>query len=186
MPLRAYIDESMRQRKDDDCVYVLAAALVHDDEADDVRAALKALRYRNNPTIHWYDATPAQRSMIASSVAALPITGVVAIHCYAFRGDERARRRCLKTLTRHLAAQGTYHSMFASRHGNQDKFDEHLLISLRRETPTRFINAEWRRYESEPLLWAADVLASAVSWSFNDKPEYARALDRKIVYLDAD
>ena len=185
MPVRAFIDESMRQRKEDDCVYVLAAALVDDADADDVRSALKCLRYRKNPTIHWYDEHPDRRGRIAAAVAALPVTAIVAVTFYAFRGDERARRHYLRELMNHLSQLEVASAVIASRTPDLDKNDQRLAIAIRRNTPYRLPDAQWRRYAEEPLLWAGDIFASAVCWSFNDECHYAEALDAQITYLDA-
>ena len=186
MSMRAYIDESMRQRKEDDCVYVLATALVDDDDADDVRDALKRLRYRKNPTIHWYDEHPDRRSKIASAVAELPIRAVVAVAFYPFRGDERARRHCLRALIGHLSSTAVESVLIASRTASLDNADDRLLISMRRQTPQRLPAAQWRRYADEPLLWSGDVFASAVCWSFNDECTYVETMGEQIIYVDAE
>lgn len=186
MPVRAYLDESMRQRKEDDCVNVLAAALVDDDDADDVRGALKRLRYRKNPTIHWYDEHPDRRSKIAAAVAELPLTAVVALNFYPFRGDERARRHCLRELTRRFSSTGTESLLIASRTTHLDKADERFLVTMRRQVPDRLPEARWQRYPDEPLLWAADVFASAVCWSFNDECAYAETLRGQITYMETE
>ena len=184
MPVRAYIDESMRQRKEDDCVYVLAAALVDDDDADDVRDALKRLRYRKNPTIHWYEEHPNSRAKLVAAITELPVRALVAIDFYEHRKDERARRRCLEALWNALVEHGVASGEISSRCPSQDKLDLELLQHLRRRSLSRALRMDWTRYADEPLLWAGDVFASAIGWSFDGDSMHADALNSMITHLD--
>jgi hypothetical protein len=184
MPVRAYIDESMRQRKEDDCVYVLAAALVEDDDADDVRDTLKRLRYRKNPTIHWYEEHPNSRAKLTAAMAELPMRALIAIDFYEHRKDERARRRCLEALWNALAEREVISGEVSSRCPSQDRLDLELLQHLRRRGLPHDLRMDWIRYAEEPLLWAGDVFASAIGWSFDGDSVYADALDCMITYLD--
>jgi hypothetical protein len=185
MPVRAYIDESMHQRKEDDCVYVLAAALVEDDDADDVRDALKRLRRKKNRTLHWYDDHPNDRADTVAALTSLPVRAVVAIDFYEHRKDERARRRCLEALWGGLAEVAVMSGVIASRCPSQDKLDLELLRHLRHREMLRSLRMDWTRYAEEPLLWAADVFASAIGWSFDGDSMHADTLDGFITYLDA-
>lgn len=186
MSVRAYTDESMRQRKEDDCVYVLAAVLVDDRHADPVRDALKRLRYRNNPTLHWYDATDKQRTVVASAVAELPLTAIAAVCTYEFRRDERARRQCLRAIARTLVDRGLTDLLISSRSPSQDRLDERLLVGLRSELAPQRLRVSWPRYRDEPLSWAADVVASAITWSFHGQNEFADKFAELLEYIDAD
>jgi hypothetical protein len=185
MSLHAYIDESMRQRKDDDCVYVLAAALVDDRYADEVRDALKSLRYRKNPTIHWREEQSARQLEVVRALLTMPATGLIATRLYEHQRGEGARRRCMRALFAALAARDVHEVAISSRCPSRDRDDAAFLSAVRREWAPHRIATSWAQYETEPLLWAADVFAGTVTWSFSTEDRYADTLDPILGYLDA-
>jgi hypothetical protein len=71
----AYVDESLRL--DGEGRYVLAAVLVPDARADEVRAVLRSTLRRGQRRYHWHDEGPASRIAIATLVRELRLDAVV-------------------------------------------------------------------------------------------------------------
>jgi len=102
MPLAktAYIDESLRVSHG---LYVLAAVIVADTDADQHRATLRALLLRGQLRLHWRDESSRRRSQLTTAVSALQHTGAIVIATdAAARRQERARRRCIERLLTEL------------------------------------------------------------------------------------
>src|ERR1039457_3351230 len=98
MPLAktAYIDESLRVRH---CLYVLAAVIVADTNADQQRETLRALLLRGQLRLHWRDESTTRRSHLITAMSALQYTGAIVIATDAApRRQERARRKCIERL----------------------------------------------------------------------------------------
>ena len=78
MPLAktAYIDESMRVSHG---LYVLAAVIVADADADQHRAALRALLLRGRLRLYWRDESSRRRSQLIAAMSALRHTGAIVI-----------------------------------------------------------------------------------------------------------
>src|SRR5262249_10429864 len=78
MPLRmtAYIDESLRVR---DRLYILAAVIVADADADQHRQALASLLYRGQIRLHWRNESNPRREDLVAAVSRLRHTGAIVI-----------------------------------------------------------------------------------------------------------
>lgn len=131
--LTAYVDESMRRRRGESvCFYVLAAVLVDDQELDDVRDALRGLRYGKSPELHRRDERPERRRLIAEAVAAVPVSAVVAVCIHGpSLLTERARRLSLGALLHELSVEGVNRAVFDSRR-DQDRSELRLIQNWRR------------------------------------------------------
>jgi len=89
-PVIAYVDESLRL--DGEGRYVLAAVLVPDARADEIRTTLR----RGERRFHWHTARGSER---VAAVAELGLEIVVATTgAFDCEHTERARRRCLRQL----------------------------------------------------------------------------------------
>jgi hypothetical protein len=167
--LTAYVDESMRRRRGEGvCFYVLAAVLVDDQDLDDVRDALRRLRYGKSKELHWRDERPERRPLIAEAIAALPVSAVVAVCVHSPNlSSERARRLSLGRLLLGLSTDGVDQIVFDSRR-DQDRSELRLLQNWRRfGRPGCAVRTDFFTGESEPALWAADCAAGAVAWWLN-------------------
>jgi hypothetical protein len=185
-PLMAYVDESARHRWGDTCVYALAAVLVDEGVAARCRTELEQLRVGRARVLHWRNERPDRRKMIAATLAGLPVAGVVAVRFYAYEGrTERARRQCLDVLLRELERRGVQRVLVESRRAPQDKRDRDLLTGLRRIGVARTLTVSWGPSTSDPILWAADCVAGAVTWWFDDQPEYLTTLGERVELLEA-
>ena len=164
MPLAktAYIDESLRVRHG---LYVLAAVVVADTEADHHRAALRALLLRGQIRLHWRDESSRRRSQLITAMSALRHTGAIVIATEtAPRRQERARRKCIERLLAALASRAIATFVFERRHPDLDAHDRTMIAALRRQRSLpATMRATWQRAADEPLLWLPDIAAGAAS-----------------------
>ena len=118
LPKTAYIDESLRVSHG---LYVLAAVIVADTEADQHRTALRALLLRGQLRLHWRDESTARRNQLISAMSALRHTGAIVIATdAASRRQERARRKCIERLLAQLASRAITTVVFERRHPDLD------------------------------------------------------------------
>ena len=164
MPLAktAYIDESLRVSHG---LYVLAAVIVADTDADQHRAALRALLLRGQLRLHWRDESSRRRSQLITAMSALRHTGAIVIATDAApRRQERARRKCIERLLAELASRAITTVVFERRHPDLDARDRTMIAALRHQQalPAAF-RATWQQASDEPLLWLPDIAAGAAS-----------------------
>lgn len=158
----AYVDESIRT---DDGVYVLAASTLDEDCVDEVRTALRVLKPRRGRRIHWRDEEHADRLAAVSAIAKLPALQTVIIGTPVDpRRQERARRMCLEKLLFDLDAAGVEQVWLETRGTRADRRD---IAAVDRFRARQIIDQAIRVDHSDPLaecmLWAADIVAGAIS-----------------------
>jgi hypothetical protein len=158
----AYVDESLRVREG---LYVLAAVLVADAQADRHREELRALLHRHQLRLHWRDESSRRREQLIDAVAALQDTGAVVIAAGVAPGrQERARRKCIERLLAELAGRGIATVVFERRHKELDARDRAMIAALRRQQSLpAALSASWLPAVDEPLLWLPDIAAGAAS-----------------------
>ena len=172
LPKTAYIDESMRVSHG---LYLLAAVIVADTDADSHRAALRALLLRGQLLLHWRDESTARRSQLITAMSALRHTGAIVIATAAApRRQERARRKCIERLLAELASRAITTVVFERRHPDLDAHDRTMIAALRhQQTLPAAIRAPGSR-PSEPLLWLPDIAAGAASLAETGDDTYWR------------
>jgi hypothetical protein len=185
--LTAFIDESGRRRQNDACVYALAAVIVDAGDVADCRNTMDGLRYGKSSRVHWRDERPERRALIAGTLAAMPIRGLVAVTMYTRDvRSERARRHCLSRLLPELHQRTIGEAMFETRGGVLDHRDRQVLTGLRKSNlVSHQIAVRWGLPSVEPMLWAADCLAGSVTWWFGDEPQYLDRLGDKVTLIEA-
>ncbi|HUZ53887.1 MAG TPA: hypothetical protein VMU94_15360 [Streptosporangiaceae bacterium] len=157
-----YVDESLRVGSG---LYVLAAVIVADLDADRHREALRALLYRGQERLHWRDESHRRRGQLIEAVCGLGNTGAVVIATgMAPNRQERARRKCIERLLAELAGREIASVVFERRHHALDARDRAMIAALRRQQalPATF-RAAWQPPAGEPLLWLPDIAAGAAS-----------------------
>jgi hypothetical protein len=158
--VRAYVDESVREAPSGH--YLLAAMLVPDDRADEVREVLRASVRRGSWRFHWHDESPTRRAEMAVRVAALGLDAVVV--CTEFtepRGVERARARCLVRLLWELDERGVSDVVLERRQPGNDR-DHRTIAGMRRSGwAATDLLYEFSAPRQECLLWLPDVVAGA-------------------------
>ena len=164
MPLArtAYIDESLRMRAG---LYVLAAVIVADAQADRHRETLRTLLYRGQRRLHWRDENRKHRALLVSAVRQPPHTGAVVIATgVTSRRQERARRKCIERLLAELADRKVASVVFERRHQELDARDRAMVAALRRQRLVpAWLRVSWVAAADEPLLWLPDIVAGAAS-----------------------
>ncbi|WP_068896440.1 hypothetical protein [Planomonospora sphaerica] len=181
----AYVDESCRVRKDDDCVYTLAAVLLPTEDLDRIRSVMDALRHGKAPTVHWRTERTPRRSLIAHTVASLDCASVVAISLYGNASrSERSRRHCLLRLLPELSARRIEAVVFESRH-EQDASDRAILTALRRQgRVSAEMAVRWERASSDAALWAADVVAGVVTGWLDGDQRWWPLFENRVTLLE--
>jgi hypothetical protein len=167
----AYVDESLRVRAG---LYVLAAVIVADAQADRHREALRALLHRGQQRLHWRDENSKRRALLVSTVRQLPRTGAVVIATgVAPRRQERARRKCIERLLAELASRRVPNVVFERRHAELDARDRAMVAALRRQQSVpAWLRVSWVAATDEPLLWLPDIAAGAASLAAADDATY--------------
>jgi hypothetical protein len=158
----AYIDESLRMRAG---LYVLAAVIVADGQADRHREVLQALLHRGQRRLHWRDESAKRRALLVSAVRQLPHTGAVVIATgVTSRRQERARRKCIERLLAELARRGVGAMVFERRHAELDARDRAMVAALQQQRSVpAWLRVSWVAAADEPLLWLPDIVAGAAS-----------------------
>jgi ribosomal protein S12 len=158
----AYVDESSRVRAG---LYVLAAVIVADAQAEWHQEALLALLHRGQRRLHWRNENSKRRAQLVSAVRHLPHTGAVVIATGVTpRRQERARRKCIERLLAELADRRIAAVVFERRHEELDARDRTMVAALRRQrTVPAWLRVSWVAATDEPLLWLPDIAAGAAS-----------------------
>ena len=157
-----YIDESLRIHQG---LYVLAAVIIADADADRHRQALRGLLYRRQLRLHWRDESTRRRSQLIAAACQLRHTGAVVIAAGVGPGrQERARRKCIERLLGELASRGIASVVFERRHKELDARDRAMIAALQRQQSLpAALHATWQPPAGEPLLWLPDIAAGAAS-----------------------
>jgi hypothetical protein len=158
----AYVDESLRIHQG---LYVLAAVIIADADADRHRQALRELLYRRQIRLHWRDESSRRRSQLIYAVCELRHTGAVVIAAGVGPGrQERARRKCIERLLSELTSRGIAKVVFERRHKELDARDRAMIAALQRQQSLpAALRASWEPATAEPLLWLPDIAAGAAS-----------------------
>jgi hypothetical protein len=158
----AYLDESSRQGPNGLC-YVVAAAVVAEDE-DRARDRLLKLRQPGQRFLHWHDEQRDRRTTVIEGVSETGVLVLVTVcHPVGNRRQERARQRCLVALAADLASEGVSKLVIESRQPRRDRRDRSTLLGAQQSGIARELVYRHTDKCSEPLLWAADAIAGAVS-----------------------
>ncbi|MCD0443745.1 hypothetical protein LO763_08935 [Glycomyces sp. A-F 0318] len=174
----AYVDESEHLRDGDAHTYILAAALVADDECEEVRHQVRALHRSGEPKLHWFRLTDSMRERMAKSVAALPALHIVVVrvteHC---RDSERARRKTFARLLYELETRGIDRVTAESRQRKQNDRDVAFVRGLRSSQQIGIdVRLEHVSGPAEPLLWVPDIVAGAILSATRGDDRYRETL----------
>ncbi len=184
--MRFYVDETFQlpeQDRDRKPFYALAAIGIPYEEEEPIRQFLKA-RGQGEP-IH---GTELLRSD-SGHKELLEISKRISHHCVEFvtscpvakndRNGEKAREKLIKALSRHIIQHypQTKQILFEQRlSGYTSEEDARTFKEVEKELKASGIDLAQAYKTSEPLLWAADLLASSY------RQMMTRAVDR---YFDA-
>jgi hypothetical protein len=126
-------------------------------DPEETRAGLRDLVLRRDGYLHFYEERPMRKLELARAMRDLGFDLMV----MSWEGDlavAQARSRCLKAAAR--AFDGTASGLVLETRGSKpDARDERVLTRL--FPPEHRIPVRFRDKRSEPLTWAADILAGA-------------------------
>lgn len=179
----AYADESFHEENGAG-IYVLATVVFDVYGVSAARQAMLDLRgKRRTRKLHWNEMDRHDRSTAVKTIADLAGLHVVTVGSpVPRRRQERARAKCLHRLVRELHSYEVQHLRIESRTQELDKRDVNTVSGARFTLPkgTAF-RVEHTEGASEPLFWAADIVAGAVRADRMSDGEY-RHLLRECVY----
>jgi hypothetical protein len=154
----AHIDEASVRLQDGSRLYGIAAVLTSTIDHHAIATALRLLLPYGRPFLHHYDETPRRRVEIASTVAELPLTGVIIItEVTSDREQERARAHLFADLLPRLQhTEHVEHVVIESRRtGNRhDRRTRDRLRQSRRITAD--LRLDWAEKPDDPLVWLPD------------------------------
>ena len=168
----AYVDESMRQRRDGSGLYVLAAVVLADDGITETRETARSLG-QGPRRFHWRDAMPADRRKAASVVGGLGAVHLVVVGTGLDNArQERGRRQCMTRLLWELGEAGVDDVWLDARRPVQNAMDIKLVNVLRtRREIARKLRVDFAQASAEPLVWLPDIVAGAVSAARGDRDD---------------
>jgi Protein of unknown function (DUF3800) len=162
----AYVDESMRvPAADGPSWYILAAAVLHADDVEATREAVRWLSEGHGRRFHWRDSSPAARSKAAGVVADLSAVHMVVVGVpLDRRRQERGRRFCLERLLYELESAGVSEVSLEARTESLNKKDLIVVDAWRAQHVIgRSLRVDHDYPSTEPLLWLSDIVAGAVA-----------------------
>ena len=177
MSWSAYVDESEPDPRFGAGVYVLAAALVEQQDQLTVQEAMTGLRLKGQRKLHWRDEDTGRRKLLAETVAELPALHLIVVKIDQHASSERRRRLCLVKLLAELDAHGVSEIYLEAREAKQNDGDRGMLDALRAQ---KMIGSGLRMYHhrgpENPLLWVPDIVAGAVGADRAGEPAYLNSL----------
>jgi hypothetical protein len=172
----AFVDESMRQRRDGSGIYVLAAAILDPADAPLLREALATLP-RHRRTFHWYHEEDADRRKAVAVVGQLDALHLVTVGMGLDNPrQERGRAQCMERLLWELERAGVSRVWLDKRTDSLNRRDLALVDRLRvRSVIGPAVRVDFAHpfdgRDGELLLWLPDITAGAVSAARGDGDE---------------
>jgi len=176
--MSAWGDESGSNARKDPGTYLMAAAILANEDVGTSRDAMSRLLLPRESKVHWRDDQAARRRQVVNAVLELPVEGFVVVR-QSMGGEpsERARRKCLDRLLPELEALGCSSLVLESRGAVQDRRDMAMIDALRRtRAVSSAIKVDHQPGPKDPLLWISDALCGAVVASRTGDPSYLQAL----------
>ncbi|MBF6159974.1 hypothetical protein IU421_18330 [Nocardia cyriacigeorgica] len=160
--LTAWGDESGSQPERDPGSYLIAAALIDEDDVSTVRKTMDGLLLSSETKVHWHRRSDDHRSELIAAVAELPVCSLVVVHHDTAASDRRHRRKCLEYLLPHLADMPCASITLESR-GPMDQSDLDILQKFRaRKLVQGELRIRHERGRVDPVLSVPDVVCGAV------------------------
>ncbi len=176
----ADIDESIRESPPGH--YVLAAAIVDDDQADVLRHMLRSLIPRGAARFHWHEVPAANRLEMCHVLASTDLRHVVAVATPL--DPKRQERVCLSATSWRLNDQGVYRLQLETRR-QRDANDRRFLLGEQRANRLPLaLQYEFGHPNQEPLLWVPDAVAGAIAAALaGGETRYLEAFGRSVDVL---
>ncbi len=180
----AFVDESFRSSPTG--LYLVAAAVVVDDQADALRARVRSVIPPKQRRFHWHDESDRLRFRMLQEIARLDLV-VLAHACRPATPvkQERARALCLQSMLWELHERKVGELVLESRQERNNVRDRATIAQTQRAGGA----ASDLRYRhavplTEPLLWVADAIAGTVSAKLSETDDrYLAVLPEELVFV---
>lgn len=174
--LTAWGDESGSQPHADPDTYIVAAALIEEEDLELVRKMMSSLQLPGEKKVHWHGSSETRRGELIQAVAELPICGITVVHNAEGAKDRRGRRKCLEYILPHLAQLNCGGITLESR-GDQDASDLDILQKFRaRKVVDDRLRIHHELGRAEPVLSVPDIICGAVVQQRVGNPAYLAPL----------
>jgi len=166
-----------------DRLYVLAAVLVADRQAEERRAGLRGLLAGRQLRLHWREESAARREQLARAAAGLCQSGVIVCGTGMTAGGQaRARAKRLQRLLWELSARGVDRVVLETAGPHADRADLRMIDALRVQSAVRAVlRVEHGDPLAEPLLRLADIAAGAAAMAETGTPRFLKLLGDGLV-----
>jgi hypothetical protein len=151
----SFVDESVRGSK-----YFLAAVIVEHARHQDLRRELKGLRQFGRSSLHMHKEVFGRKRLIASSVAQMEISCVLAVQELSRQSLISARIKCLHEISGHALVRAS--SQLTLESSNSIELDKRTLSNIAYEHSGIFPHYRHLPSTQEPLLWLPDIIAWCV------------------------
>jgi Protein of unknown function (DUF3800) len=179
----AYVDESYDLTNG---FYLLCATVVRLGEAEQIRDALRALRYGSRK-LHWQSERHPRRLDLAKSIGSFGADHLVVVGRAKRLRAERARRKCMETLLAELDQRQISIVIFEERQGRNNQRDMELVAACRRKRLiTQRLGVDFGAAGSEPLLWLPDIACGAIRAAEHGQGAYLELVEHTIQRIDID
>lgn len=155
MPSNSFVDESVRGSK-----YILAAVIVEHTRHQGLRRELKGLRHFGKSSLHMHKEVVGRKRLIASAVAQMEISCVIAVQELSGQSLMSARINCLNELSGCELVRAT--SQLTLETSNSVELDKNILSNIAYEYSGMFPHYRHLPSAQEPLLWLPDIIAWCV------------------------
>jgi hypothetical protein len=154
-----FVDESIQVSAR---LYVLSVALVLPQREESLRADLPRLLKPRQRKFHWRDESEQQRQRMLQWIASARGLALKTYVCDDLDGrkQDRARRRCMRSLLWDLTGRGVSALTFESRQPHNDQRDRRLILASQKAGQAPLgLRYDFAKPVDEPLLWIPDAVS---------------------------
>ena len=145
-------------------LYALAHVVTDEDQRAEARQVLQRLAQRDRlPSLHFADENRSRRAWLAKQVADLELTGSIVVSQTSARSKlEECRSRLLVAGAVSLQQNEHVSQLVVESRNQADKNDRKAVdVARARRELTGQLHVDFARKSADPMLWVADVVASA-------------------------
>lgn len=181
----AFADESFTSTTASPSIYLMAGLILDPSTVDAVRSEITALKLPREKKIHWHGDSNERHDRVISTIAAIPVEGIVLTRIGPTgERDERRRRKTLEPFIQELEQAGCTHLTLESRGLKADHRDRALLDALRAQHLSRTVRLHHQPGPVEPLLAIPDAICGAYNAARNGNPRWWDQLNHAIHQIE--
>ena len=141
-------------------IYAIGLVLIPNAEIESARDIARSLRDPGQASIHFHDIKATRRGTLIDQVASGPWSASV----WVARSNPRQQERARRILLMHASfGRPSETWILESRNKTQDRHDLRLFASVFTDGKRNPVQLRHSPSSEEPLLWIADVVASATA-----------------------